>query len=221
MQRTIRPLHTYKAIPAHAGHRQESYDMTYFKNARPVWLTGREKEKNCVAGFICCFNSRELSGNNLVLSIASSGIYRACLNGSFLGHGPARAAHGYFRVDRIALPSDLLQENNILTIEVISFYVNSFYIVEQPGFLQAELQCDDKVIRFTDADGDFRAHILKERLQKVQRYSFQLLLKLSVWTRASMTGKKVPADPESLFADRRINSFWKGGFPGLISRYFK
>ena len=42
MQRTIRPLHTYKAIPAHAGHRQESYDMTYFKNARPVWLTGRE-----------------------------------------------------------------------------------------------------------------------------------------------------------------------------------
>lgn len=147
--------------------------MTYFKNARPVWLTGREKEKNCGVGFICCFNSRELSGNNLVLSIASSGIYRACLNGSFLGHGPARAAHGYFRVDRIAIPSDLLQENNILTIEVISFYVNSFYIVEQPGFLQAELQCDDKVIRFTDADGDFRAHTLKERLQKVQRYSFQ------------------------------------------------
>lgn len=173
MQRAIRPLHTYKTIPAHAGHRQESYDMTYFKNARPVWLTGREKEKNCGAGFICCFNSRELSGNNLVLSIASSGIYRACLNGSFLGHGPARAAHGYFRVDRIAIPSDLLQENNILTIEVISFYVNSFYIVEQPGFLQAELQCDDKVIRFTDADGDFRAHTLKERLQKVQRYSFQ------------------------------------------------
>lgn len=108
--------------------------MTYFKNARPVWLTGREKEKNCGAGFICCFNSRELSGSNLVLSIASSGIYRACLNGSFLGHGPARAAHGYFRVDRIAIPSNLLQENNILTIEVISFLCKQLLYSGAAGF---------------------------------------------------------------------------------------
>ena len=55
MQRTIRPLHTYKAIPAHAGYRQESYDMTYFKNARPVWLTGREKRKELRSWFYMLF----------------------------------------------------------------------------------------------------------------------------------------------------------------------
>nr|WP_308628901.1 hypothetical protein [uncultured Eisenbergiella sp.] len=147
--------------------------MTFFKQAKPVWLAGRETEKNCGAGFVCRFSSGEVTGEELVLSIASSGIYRACLNGDFLGHGPARAAHGYFRVDRIGIPVNQLQKDNILTIEVLSFCVNSFYIPDQPGFLQAELRCEDKILRFTDTEGTFQAHLLKERRQRVQRYSFQ------------------------------------------------
>ena len=147
--------------------------MTFFKQAKPVWLAGRETEKNCGAGFVCRFSSAEVTGEALVLSIASSGIYRACLNGDFLGHGPARAAHGYFRVDRIGIPVNRLQKDNILTIEVLSFCVNSFYIPDQPGFLQAELRCEEKILRFTDTEGTFQAHLLKERRQRVQRYSFQ------------------------------------------------
>ena len=74
------------------------------------------------------FYSRELSGNNLVLSIASSGIYRACLNGSSLVMVPPGLHMVISGVDRIAIPSDLLQENNILTIEVISFLCKQLFI---------------------------------------------------------------------------------------------
>ena len=34
-----------------------------------------------------------------VLRVATSGLYRATVDGKFLGHGPARAGHGYFRID--------------------------------------------------------------------------------------------------------------------------
>lgn len=141
----------------------------FFRKAKPVWLKGKEKEKNCTAGFCLRFGGKE----EAEFSIAVSGIYRVFLNGEFLGHGPARAAHGYYRVDQVILPEARLGEENILAVEAVNFCVNSFYVPGQPAFVQAELRRGGEVLGFTGENGGFLAVEPADRLRRVQRYSFQ------------------------------------------------
>jgi hypothetical protein len=58
---------------------------------------------------------------------------------------------------------------------VAGYNVNSFYLVDRPPFLQAELlNSRGEVIASTGNDGaQFEGIVLNERVQKVQRYSFQ------------------------------------------------
>lgn len=150
-----------------------------FEKAKPVWLAGKSKEANCCMRMTCCFsgkeNSREADASSaeMELAIATAGIYRVYLNGSFLGHGPARAAHGYFRQDRIALPQNLLSENNILAVEALNFYTDSYYVPKQEAFVQAELRKGDRVLACTGEGGGFLMQKAAERVQDVPRYSFQ------------------------------------------------
>ncbi|MEG1635676.1 MAG: hypothetical protein RR388_08620, partial [Rikenellaceae bacterium] len=54
------------------------------------------------------------------------------------------------------------------------YNVNTYYTLDQPSFLLSEIEVDGKVVAATSADGvDFKARINNERLQKVERYSFQ------------------------------------------------
>ena len=100
---------------------------TYFQMAEPVWAAGMETEKNMTLGFTCHFIRSELTDEApLRLCITGSTIYRVFLNGKFLAHGPARAAHGYYRVDCLNLPEELLAEENTLAVEAVGFNVNSF-----------------------------------------------------------------------------------------------
>lgn len=143
----------------------------FMQKAKPVWAAGREKEMNVNLGFRTVFQAS--AGNPVKVKIAASTIYRIFLNGEFLGSGPARAAHGWFRVDEYDLDSRLRAGENILAIEVAGYNVNSFYTLDQPSFLLAEVEADGKVIRATGAGKDFEAFLIKERLQKTERYSFQ------------------------------------------------
>lgn len=164
-------------------------DESFFEKAKPVWLKGKENLKHVTAGFVCSFIRKNETGSYSV-SIAASSIYRVFLNGTFIGHGPARAAHGFYRVDKISLPEELmpedLTEENILAVEVAGLFVNSFYTLEQPPFLQAEVAWEAagnhsaadtskhvQVLGYTKAHGSFWGMELHERLTKVQRYSFQ------------------------------------------------
>lgn len=95
------------------------------------------------------------------------------MNGEFLYFGPARCAHGYYRVDEIKLP--LKKGENHIAIEAVNYYVNSFYSLMQKGFIEAELTVDGAVFAATGAaDGKaFELLRLNERIRRVQRYSFQ------------------------------------------------
>jgi alpha-L-rhamnosidase len=107
-----------------------------------------------------------------VLRIAASSLYRVYLNGQFIGHGPARGPHGYYRVDE--WPLDLRGAKNVLAIEVAGYNVNSYYLLNEPAFLQAEVISEGLILASTAGAGaQFKARILTHRLQKVQRYSFQ------------------------------------------------
>jgi len=72
-----------------------------FASAEPVWAARRERERNLTLGFHTAFPTPP-SGRAL-LRLAASSLYRVHVNGRFAGHGPARAGHGFQRVDEIDL----------------------------------------------------------------------------------------------------------------------
>ncbi len=149
----------------------QAYKQLTMKKALPVWVEGREKEMNLTLGFRATFQVAE--NQNIKLRITGSTIYRVYLNGKFLGYGPARASHGYYRVDEYD-PGKLIQKGeNIVAIEVAGYNVNTYYTLDQPSFLQAEVELGDQIVMATGTDSGIEAFQIKERLQKVERYSFQ------------------------------------------------
>jgi alpha-L-rhamnosidase len=145
----------------------------FFIKAKPVWAKGRTLEMNRSMSFFYSFLQNQIEGD-LILNITGSTIYRIFFNGRFIGHGPARAAHGYYRVDEIKIPMEYVEKQNQVAIEIVGFNVNSYYLLDQPSFLQAELVSGKKVLTFTGLeDNCFVPSILEDRIQKVQKYSFQ------------------------------------------------
>ncbi len=144
-----------------------------FTSAKPVWLEGREKDKNLQAGFKAVFVAPVKRPVRMLATGAS--LYRVFLNGEFLGHGPARGPHGYYRVDEWDLTDMLQPGTNVVAFEVAGYNANSYYLLDQPSFLQAEILAGEDVLAATDRSGEkrFSAQVLPERVQKVQRYSFQ------------------------------------------------
>ncbi len=134
-----------------------------FQSARPVWPEGREKEKNLFVSFRAAVDAKQAT-----LRLTAATLYRVFVNGQFIAHGPARAGHGFYRVDEWPLPPG----RNEVTIQVAGYNANSFYLLDQPSFLQAEIVAGGKVLAATGASG-FEASIFHERVQKVARYSFQ------------------------------------------------
>jgi len=147
-------------------------DEARFLSAKPVWPTGRQTEMNLTVGFRAVIASP--ADGQAVLRVAAASIYRAWLNGQFLGHGPARGPHGYYRVDEWSLAGKLRPGKNLVAIEVAGYNANSYYLLDQPSFLQAEVTASNRVLASTAGQGEsFAAVVLDGRVQKVARYSFQ------------------------------------------------
>jgi len=144
-----------------------------FRSARPIWPLGREKDRNLFVGFRAEFDVPRTT-ERVVLRITAWTVYRAFVNGVFCGYGPARGPHGYFRVDEWDVTDRLVPGRNLVAIEVAGYNVNSYYLIDQPSFLQAEVLCGPTVLASTAGKGSpFHATLLPQRLMKVQRYSFQ------------------------------------------------
>lgn len=137
-----------------------------FSRALPVWPAGMEREMNRFVGFRAQIPAPTSA---LTLRIAASTLYRAFVNGRFLGCGPARAAHGYFRVDEWVLPAS--DSPLDLRIEVAAYNCNSYYTLDQPAFLQAEVVDNTGQAVVATGGEDFEARLLDEHVQKVERYS--------------------------------------------------
>lgn len=144
-----------------------------FSAAKPVWPVGREWEKNLTAVFRAVFPKPDES---VMFRVTASSLYRFYVNGQFAGYGPARGPHGYFRVDEWDITRYLQQGENLIITEVAGYNVNSYYLTDQAAFLQAEVVSGSDIIAATSAGvtgKEFTCHIPGERLQRVQRYSFQ------------------------------------------------
>jgi len=141
-----------------------------FLKAKPVWPAGRSLEKNLQVLFRSVVDVENPRG--VILRLTASTLYRAWVNGRHAGYGPARGPHGYYRIDELDISSLLKRGKNIVAIEVAGYNVNSYYTLDQPSFLQAEVIRGKRVLAATGESG-FEAAIDPERIQKVQRYSFQ------------------------------------------------
>lgn len=142
-----------------------------FIKARPVWECGTEKVIN---RSIALYTEIANEGKPVVLAIAAHCSFTVLLNGEIIAHGPARAGHGYYRVDELVLTDKLTKMNNVLCIRVAGYNVNSFHYLDKPSFVCAELLVDGEVVAYTDAPCvGFETQRIFERMQKVQRYSFQ------------------------------------------------
>ena len=139
-----------------------------FEKAVPVWPKGSETEMNAFFGFRTAFVANET--DRPVLRVTGCSDYRISLNGRHVGWGPARAAKGYFRVDEIPLAP--AAGTNTVAIEVAGYNCNSFCLIDQPPFLQAEIALGGRIVAATGAGGAFEAQRLP-RVQKVVRYSYQ------------------------------------------------
>jgi len=141
-----------------------------FDSAKPVWPEGRETEKNLFVGFRAVVDVPD--GEKALLRLTGSTVYRAFVNGVFCGYGPARGPHGWYRVDEWDITPLLEPGPDVVAIEVAGYNVNTYYTMDQPSFLQAEVVGSGKVLAATGVEG-YKARVLPEKVQKVERYSFQ------------------------------------------------
>lgn len=170
-----------------------------FLCARPVWLAGAAELLNVGAGFLAEFPS---SRERTLLRLTVAGKFRIFVNGSFVAHGPERAAHGYARVEEWDITPYLTDGRNHAAIEVIAPRINTYYTLDEAGFLQAEVVAGGKVLCHTGTgDSGFHAFRLSHRVEQVQRYSFQRgfseVYRMTPRSDAWRTGKYVPP-PEPL-----------------------
>ena len=136
-----------------------------FRRALPVWEEGCERDMNHHLSFTLPLTP---DLQNPVLSLAGSCSFTVSINGQFIAHGPARCAHGYYRVDQLALTKYLTDGNATLSIRVAGYYARSFSHLRQPSFLCAELTDGDRVVAYTaPEEGGFTAYAVSERITRV------------------------------------------------------
>ncbi len=180
-----------------------------FKKAIPVWPIGREEEMNVT----CRFTAAIPPTPGAMLRMTGSTVYRVFVNGVFMAYGPARGPKGWFRVDEIELTDYLTADENIVLIEVAGYNVNNFYTLDQPSFMQAEIYAGNEILAYTAPVGGMPCDVVTERVQKVQKYSFQRAF-CEVWRlgkaytdafRKMTVGRAVLADcGEKQYLPRRV-----------------
>ncbi len=143
------------------------FEAFKFVMAKPVWSSNNENEQNKTLEFYTNI-SKEPGSKLFVAGLVSFSVF---VNGKFVAFGPARAAHGFYKVDEILLDDFLEETTNKICIRACGYNANSFcYLAGQP-FVCAEIICNGNVIAATGYN--FEASEVKSKIRKVPRYSFQ------------------------------------------------
>lgn len=145
----------------------KEYDS--FVKAVPVWSEGRETEKNLTLSFREVINVSSVKES--IIRLTASCDYRLRINGKFVAHGPCVAAHDFYRIDAYDLTPYLRGGANIVAIEVAGYNCPSYYLLDQPSFLQAEIEMDGEIVAATGKD--FEAYAFGQRVADVKKFSFQ------------------------------------------------
>ena len=113
--------------------------MELFSKAQPVWCKAcAEQPWNQFAGFVTILDFPK--EEEVTILIAARSYYRLYINGAIAAHGPARAAHGYARVDRIRR---VVSGRIAVAVEAASLSNPAMYANDctlEPGMITCEIR---------------------------------------------------------------------------------
>ncbi len=142
-----------------------------FTQAVPVWSASLAKQMNIWLSFHARVALAPKA--TATLRIAGAQAWRVLANGQLIARGPARTAHGHARVDEWAVKGNASGVTEFV-IEVMGYGVPTFCSTFEPAFLCAELVVGKKALLWTaPKGGGFTAEHRGERVQNVERYSYQ------------------------------------------------
>jgi len=187
---------------------------TTFKYAVPVWITGEEKEMN-----VSLRLEAKVKKGGVLLRIAGHSLYQVFVNGRLAAQGPARAGHGFHRVDEIDLDGKCTGETNEISVVAAGYNVNSFYLTDEPSFICAELYCGGELAAATGKSG-FSYVRFTDRIRKVQRYSYQRPFSEAYSLPAKRTAVTVSETEKKEFIEREVPypEYEKSPFVSVISK---
>ncbi len=162
-------IHLISLLLVACSHNVDTEQCAKFERAVAVWSEGREREQNLTLAF------REVvevcGAERAYVRLTASCDYRMRINGDFVAHGPSVAAHDFYRVDCYDVTQYLREGKNVVAIEVAGYNSPSYYLLDQPSFLQAEVEINGRVVAATGSE--FRAYDLGQRIADVPKFSFQ------------------------------------------------
>lgn len=130
-----------------------------------AWIKNCEDPRNTTVLFWMEFTCDQAT--QIELSLSAIDVYKLYVNEKFVSCGPARAAKGYTRLDRVSCA--LVEGVNRIAVVVTSYGVCTYSNVkQQPFFL-----CDFTVGGISYTAKDFTAYLYDARVKHVQRYSTQ------------------------------------------------
>ncbi|MBQ9734455.1 MAG: hypothetical protein IJV95_01225 [Clostridia bacterium] len=143
--------------------------MSKFLQSKPIWIPiENEIDKMNVN---LTFEERLDSLLGVTFLITAADFYRLKVNGKIIGHGPARTALGYARIDEYDLTPYNIDGVSKIVIEVAGYHCKSLSTVLQDSFLIAEALKDGKVILSTGRD--FKCRLNSNRKRIVDKLSSQ------------------------------------------------
>ena len=158
-----------------------------------IWIDSPSDAMNIAAAFRL---SAEIpSGGAPVIRVAAADFYRLWIDGRLAAHGPARAAHGFARVDKIPIPPG---RRATIFAEVQSVRVPCFDGVDQPPFFAAEVVAGDGSL--VASSSDFEAWRDETLVQRVRRYSYQ---------RGFVESRRVATDPAAFRTGGAAPEGWR------------
>ena len=101
----------------------------------PVWAEGMSDVMNVTVEFRTVIEKK----SEVKLTCAAASVYNVYINGEFAAAGPARTAHGYYRVDSINIGNFLKTEHNCISVRVAGYGVNSFIPLIKSRFYMPRL----------------------------------------------------------------------------------
>ena len=125
-----------------------------------VWGKGFFNVKNVTLAFVLDTEKTQ----KLYINITGSACYKVIIDGEPIGFGPNRTAHNYARV------SEYTVTGRFVVVEVHSSQVYNFCWIKRSPFFACSVKTKDGVLY---GSKDFSCYHLTDRVQKVQRYSFQ------------------------------------------------
>ncbi|MDR0287117.1 MAG: hypothetical protein LBI03_05335, partial [Clostridiales bacterium] len=119
--------------------------------AKQIFLKGLKDEPSILAGFFkkVTFGKKP---EKLTIRVGARGYYRLYINGKFASLGPARAEHGYLRIDEFDIAKFVEEGENTFAFEIMGYNMkeNSFLTYEY-SVLIAEAEADGNIVLATDA----------------------------------------------------------------------